>query len=135
MTPPRGAGGGRGSEQLGAIWHPRWQQPAHKNCCLSTLSAPRRLPNAKPQLFSRICGGRVLLLFPRRWGTAGAGGSRTGVQQLARGSGTRGKGQGRKRAGHILLLVLLALYISPGHASPDLCARLPSLPSVTALNA
>lgn len=67
-------------------------------------------------------------------GTAGARGSRTGVQRLPRDSGTGGKGQGRKRTGHILLLMLLALYISPGHASPDLCVSVPSLPYVTDLS-
>lgn len=68
-------------------------------------------------------------------GTAGARGSRTGVQELPWGSLPTGeKEQSRKRTGDVLLLMLLALCISPGHASPDLCASLPSLPSVTELS-
>lgn len=46
----------------------------------------------------------------------------------------RREGAGQEKDRTVLLLMLLALDISPGHASPDLCASVPSLPSVTELS-
>lgn len=66
-----------------------------------SVCTPGTLPNAKPQLFSWVCGGTVLLLFPLAGGAAGARSAGQGsssspgaqVQEGSEGRGRAGKGQ------------------------------------------